>query len=166
MRRGLTAGFLIVAIVATTTTSQTEDAARVWVWSARCRTPTRVAIRLRLDGRTVYSASLPVCRWDRTHEDGTARFRFTPSRRLVWYGYRSDEGDGTTDPGDPTPAGAALDVDLWQAGGEPDVILLGFTIAAGNDLHMNSLHFLSPTEDRMSTMAPGLVLETRPEPKR
>jgi len=59
-----------------------------------------------------------------------------------------------------------LDVDLWQAGGEPDVILLGFTIAAGNDLHMNSLHFLSPTEDRMSTMAPGLVLETRPEPKR
>jgi hypothetical protein len=59
-----------------------------------------------------------------------------------------------------------LDVDLWQAGGEAAMILLGYTVAAGNDLHMNSLHFLSPTEDRVSTLAPGLVLETWPEPKR
>ena len=94
---------------------------------------------------------------------GKTSFRFTPARALTWYGYRSDEGDGTKDPGDTTPAGTALEIQFWQAGGESDAIELGYTVAARDGLHMNSVHVLSPTQNRTSTMAPGLVLETWPE---
>jgi hypothetical protein len=113
----------------------------------------------------MYDTSLPLCRSKRPYEEGKASFRFTPARPLVWYGYRSDEGGGTRDPGDTTAAGTTLQVEFWQAGGESDSIEIGYTVAASDGIHMNSLHLLSPTEKRTSTMAPGLVLETWPEKK-
>jgi len=136
---------------------------RVWVWNPRCQKATTVALRVRLDGKTLYRTSLPVCRWERQFEEGKTSFRFTPARPLVWYGYRSDEGDGSKDPGDPTPAGAPLEVEFWQAGGETDSISLGYTVSARDGLHMNSLHILSPLKKSVSTMAPGLVLDSWPE---
>jgi len=95
--------------------------------------------------------------------EGKASFRFTPARPLIWYGYRSDPGDGSEDPGDTTAAGTTLDVDFWQAGGETDWIELGYAVDASDGLHMNSILLLSPTRPSATTMAPGLVLETWPE---
>jgi hypothetical protein len=137
----------------------------VWVWNSQCQTPITVPLRVRLDGKTVYATSLPLCRWARRFENGKARFRFTPGRPLIWYGYRSDEGDGRKDQGDPTAPGTTLTIDFWQAGGESDVIELGYSVEATDRLHMNSIHLLSPTTASTTTMAPGLILETLPEIK-
>ncbi len=150
-----------MAMTAAPATAQDED--RVWVWNPHCPKPTPVTLQVRLDGTTVYSISLPLCRWQRDFEKGKASFRFTPTRPLVGYGYRSAPGDGSKDPGDTTPAGTALDVDFWQAGGEADVIELGYSVAARDGLHMSSFLGLSPTQRSTTTMAPGLVLETWPE---
>ena len=163
MRSTIAMGVLIAASIGTIASSSAQDDGPVWVWNPRCAVPSKVALRVRLDGKTIYATSLPVCRWERRFEEGKTSFRFTPPRALVWYGYRSDQGDGTKDRGDTTPAGTPLEVEFWQAGGEPDAIELGYVVAAGDGLHMNSLYFLSPTKKRSSTMAPGLVLETWPE---
>lgn len=156
---------LMAVSFAATVTAHAQDHDLVWVWNKRCPKPTTVTLQVRLDGTTIYSASLPLCRWERKFEKGKSSFRFTPARPLVWYGYRSDEGDGTKDPGDTTAAGTTLEVDFWQAGGETDAIELGYTVAASDGLHMNSLHILSPTRRSATTIAPGLVLETWPEKK-
>ena len=137
----------------------------VWVWNARCYDPTVIAILVHLDGRPVYRSTMPICRWERRFEKGRASFRFTPQRPLVWYGYRSDEGDSTPDVGDTTAANTPFEIDLWQAGGETDAIELGFQALARDGLHMNSIHFVWPTKPGATTMAPGLVLETWPEPR-
>ena len=164
MRRAAAVACLVSSLLSSTLArSQRSDSELVWVWNTQCLAPTHVALRVQLDGKTIYSSSLPLCRWDREHDTGKTSFRFTPARALTWYGYRSDEGDGTKDPGDTTPAGTALEIQFWQAGGESDAIELGYTVAARDGLHMNSLHVLSPTQKRTSTMAPGLVLETWPE---
>jgi hypothetical protein len=157
--------FFAAASFAAIVPSQAQDNDLVWVWNQRCPKPTTVALQVRLDGSTVYSTSLPLCRWEREFEKGKASFRFTPARALVWYGYRSDEGDGTKDPGDTTSAGTKLEIDFWQAGGETDAIELGYTVAASDGLHMNSVHCVSPIQRTTTTMAPGLVLETWPEKK-
>lgn len=135
----------------------------VWVWNSQCHKPTHIALRVLLDGKTIYFRSLPLCQWERRFEDGRASFSFTPKRTIVWYGYRSDEGEGKKDPGDPTAAGTSLEVDFWQAGGETDLIELGYDVAANDGLHMNSLHLLWPTKKSTTIMAPGLILETYPE---
>lgn len=135
----------------------------VWVWNRECPAATTIALRVRLDGAVVFSTSAPICRWERRFEKGRASFRFTPARPLVWYAHRSDPGDGSEDPGETTSAGTEFEVEFWQAGGEPDLVLLGYSVAAGDGLHMNAVHFLSPTEKSATTMAPGLELETWPE---
>ena len=136
----------------------------VWVWNAECHHPSIFAIRVRLDSTTLYRSSIPTCRWERGHENGKSSFRFTPRRALVWYGYRSDEGDSTKkDVGDTTPAGTPFEIDLWQAGGEVDAIELGVTASAHDGLHMNTIDVLRPGRRSRTTLAPGLVLETWPE---
>ncbi len=164
-RSGLSAVLLVAVFLAAAPSIEAHDHERVWVWNSRCQTPTRVALRVLLDGTAVYSTSLTLCQWEREFEKGKATFRFSPPRPLVWYGYRNDEGDGKPDSGDTTAAGTTLEIDFWQAGGEPDVIELGYTVAASDGLRMNSIHLLYPAERRTTTMAPGLVLETAPETK-
>jgi hypothetical protein len=158
--------FFVVAVgLVCSFSARADENDIVWVWNPRCPRPMHVALRVRLDGKTMYATSLPLCRWERRFEDGKASFQFTPGRSLIWYGYRSDEGEGKKDPGDPTAAGTPLRVDFWQAGGESDVIELGYSVSANDGLHMNSIHLLSPTAASTTTMASGLLLETRPERK-
>jgi hypothetical protein len=158
--------FLLALGVAGFFSVQANDQDIVWVWNSQRPSPSNVALRVRLDGKTVYATSLRLCRWERRFADGKASFRFTPSRPLIWYGYRSDGGDGTKDPGDQTAAGTKLTIGFWQAGGESDVIELGYSVAARDGIHMNSIHLASPTKPSTTTLAPGLILETRPESKR
>jgi len=144
-------------------TTQAQEDNQVWVWNSKCNTPINIALQVKLDGKEIFSTSLPLCQWKREFEDGKASFKFTPTRTLVWYGYRSDEEDGKEDKGDPTPAGTALEIEFWQAGGEADEIELDYSVSASDGLHMNSIHLLSPTKKINTTMAPGLILETQPE---
>jgi hypothetical protein len=156
---------LLLIAVNFATISMAQDHDLVWVWNKQCPKPTTVTLQVRLDGTTIYSTSLPLCRWEREFEKGKASFRFTLSRPLVWYGYRSDEGDGTKDPGETMAAGTTMEVDFWQAGGETDAIILGYSVTANNRIYMNSLHIPSPTHSSTITMAPGLILITWPEKK-
>jgi len=165
VRSRLSIVLLIAVSIFVTPAARAQDQDRVWVWSRRCPHPTNVALRVRLDGKTIYATVLPLCQWEGRFGDAKASFRFTPVRPLVWYGYRSDEGEGAKDPGDPTPAGTTLEVQFWQAGSEPAVVLLGYVARTGRYIYMNSIHFLSPVEKSIAIMAPGLVLETYPQQK-
>jgi hypothetical protein len=158
----MTKATFLAAALLTAIAAHADDQDMVWVWNSQCAAPTRVVLRVRLDGKKVYSTSIPLCLWSRKLDDGKASFTFTPSKKLVWYGYRSYT---TEDLGDPIPAGTALTVNFWQAGGETDTIELGYSVEARDGIHMNSVHLLSPISVRTTTMAPGLVLETRPEKK-
>ena len=151
--------------LSTSFVARARDTDLVWVWNRHCQTPVDISLRVRLDGKSVYATTLQLCRSDRAPEPGKASFQFTAGRPVVWYSYRTDSEDGREDPGDPTPAGTPLTVDFWQASGESDVIVLGYSVVAGNAIHMNSLHTLSPTNTVTTTMAPGLVLETGPKRK-
>jgi hypothetical protein len=156
---------LLIFAMNLTATASAQDNDNVWVWNQQCSNPTTVTLRVRLDDTTIFSKSIPICRWERKFEEGNDSFHFTPTRTIIWYGYRSDESDGTKDPGDSTAAGTPLIVEFWQAGGEKDAIELGYSVSASDGLHMNSIHLLSPTQKSATTMAPGLVLETLPEKK-
>lgn len=153
---------LLAVILAGTRSVLAQDNDIVWVWNSQCSTPVHVSLQVALDGKTVYATSIPICQWERRFESGKVSFQFVPGRTIVWYGYRSDPGDGTKDPGDPTAAGSILTVDFWQAGGESNAIELGYGVLAKDGLHMNSVHLLSPTEPKTTEMAPGLLLITRP----
>ena len=156
-------GLALVAAMSCVTVLHAQDHDTVWVWNAECHDPSIIAIRVRLDTTTLYRSSMPICHWERRFEKEKSSFRFTPRRALVWYGYRSDEGDSTKDLGDTTAANTPFEVDLWQAGGEVDAIELGVTADAPDGLHMNTVHILWPSKRSQTMLAAGLMLETWPE---
>ena len=163
MRTAMDRPLCLACLVFVISPARPQEHELVWAWSQQCKTPTTTRLEVRLDDAGIYSTSIPLCRRERASETEKASFQFIPTRPLVWYGYRSDEEDGTPDLGDTTAAGTKLDVDLWQAGGEQEAIELGYTVTAADGIHMNSVHVLSVIHRVSTTMAPGLVLETWPE---
>lgn len=153
-----------IALIGATGT-QARDHGLVWVWNKNCSPAKVVRLRICLDGKKSYSTSLSLCQSRRGYEEGRIRFKYTPTRVLVWYGYRSDQGNGESDPGDPTPGGTELDFDFWRAGGEMDSIELGYSVLAKDGCHMNSVHIMSLSHRSTTMMAPGLILETWPVKK-
>ena len=152
----------LVLAVTLANVPRTQEHDTVWVWNARCARQTVIAIRVHLDRALVYSDSIPLCRWERRFEGGSLSFQLKPRRPLVWYGYRSEGTLSTPDPGDTTEANAWLRINLWQAGAEANGLYIGLTAEATDGLHMNTVHWVSPTVLSTDTIAPGLVLETRP----
>ena len=150
---------LVTASIIFTPSALAQSGDIVWVWSSKCPAPTYVALRVKLDGKTIYIKSIPLCRWERRFEDGRASFQFRPRRELTWYGYRSDKGD-------PSPADAQLTVDFWEAGGDPADVLLGYSVASAHRIYMNSIYVLWPERKGSLVMAPSLVLLTMPDGKR
>jgi len=156
-------GTLLCVALAAVPLSWTEAHAQardtVSVWNARCRQPRRIKLSLRLGNRNLYRGSIPVCRSERRSETGRIRFRFTADRPIVWYGYRSAQRSPAHDVGDTTTANTSFELDIWQAGGEADALLLGVSAAARDGLHMNTVCVVWVTKPSRRTLATGLVLE-------
>jgi hypothetical protein len=134
----------------------------VWFWLSGCGGPD-MAIEVRLDGKLLHKSVVPICRAVREdaaaqgQSSGRIEVRFTAPRAIVWEGYR----DGP----DRTKAGQELTLDIWQAGADPEDLLLGVDVMDGKAIHMNTLHIAHPFKRDRSEIASGLEVVTyRPEP--
>lgn len=52
---------------------------------------------------------------------------------------------------------------IWQAGADPDDILLGVSFLAHDQASLNSIHIAKPGKPAESKLDPGLLIETYPE---
>jgi hypothetical protein len=146
---------LVVTLLAPTRLlAQQHDT--VWAWFTRCRQQRNVAFDVRLDQRVIYHSSFPICRVERQMEPQKhLEFSFKAPRSIVWKGYRSDEGDTTV-------ANTEFEVFIWQAGGDPDDLLLGVGVSAADGLHMNTILILRPDTSSLDQLADGLSVRTHP----
>jgi len=131
----------------------------VWFWFAACDGPA-MGIEIQLDKSTIYQSVFPVCRVDRAspvsqgQRIGKIRFTFKPGRPIVWEGYRDTK--------DTTEAGQLLEADIWQAGADPDDLLIGLSFADARSIHMNTIHIAHPSRRDESEVAAGLTVATFP----
>jgi hypothetical protein len=119
-----------------------------------------MVIEVRLDEVTPYKGTFPSCRASRTspHSQGQAsrlEFVFKPERAIMWEGYREEA--------DTTAPNHRIECNLWQAGADPDFMIIGVTFDDGEKIFMNTLHLMKPGERSHSEVADGLVLSTYPE---
>jgi hypothetical protein len=147
--------WLVVMLLAPTRLlAQQHDT--VWAWFTHCRQQRNVALDVRLDQRLIYHSSFPICRVERQKEPRKhLEFSFKAPRSIVWKGYRSDEGDTTI-------ANTEFEVSIWQAGGDPDDLLLGVGVSAADGLHMNTIVIFQPDKSSLDQLADGLSVSTRP----
>lgn len=122
----------------------------VLVWFGNCDNPKRIAIEVQLDGATISKFVVPVCKLPRTAEDAQKLLKFTVTET-----HRSLFGE---------PKGQQLEGNIWEAGGDPDDLLLGVSFTADNRIWLNSIAIVYPNKRSRSELATGLVMITYPTP--
>jgi hypothetical protein len=144
-----------------TVASQEAREGPVWFWFATCGGPL-MTLEVRLDNQVVYKSTFPLCRANRESVErqgqaGRIEFKMRPSRAIVWKGYR--------DTTDRSVAGKVLDVDVWEAGADPDALILGVSVVSGKRILMNTVHISHPDQRDESEIAKGLSVRTYPADK-
>ncbi len=56
----------------------------------------------------------------------------------------------------------AFDLQIWEAGADPDELLIGVVAEAQDGLHMNTIHIAHPLATDTTEVADGLLLITAP----
>ena len=143
----------IVALVAVVGSGKAAaDEERTWRWFVDCSEPMTSRLQVALRGSTLYEATLPLC-----HVTYRSRSREGESRILSFFftadaGIFGDEFRGL--------GRQRIEGNVWEAGGDPDQIILGLSFVAGNQILLNTLHFASPSRDSSHEQAAGLTSTT------
>ena len=128
--------------------SVTEKSDVVWTWSKRCNDDYRRGVKIRLNGKVLYRGVLPICRGSRDEEDGRVEFHFAGGHT-----FQGEYRTRTTDP---------IEGDIWQAGGEPDALILGISFDDGKQILLNTIHIAKPEKQTSSEVDKVLLITTYP----
>ncbi len=125
----------------------------VWVADG-CATGRALRVEVLLADTVIYRTSVTICRRQRSQIPQTHwPFSFKPSTRLVW----SNDSTGPDE---------SVSGDIWQAGGEPDALLLGVSLQSHNRILVNGLHVASAYQISRTPVDDDLVVRTTPLPPR
>jgi hypothetical protein len=124
----------------------------VWTWSNRCSDGHKLGVTIRLDQKVLYRGVLPICNGSRDAEDGRVEFHFA--------GGHTFQGEYRTRSID------SIEGDIWQAGGEPDTLILGISFDTSNQILLNTVHIARPEKQTSSELDKGLFITTYPVPDR
>ena len=121
-----------------------------------------MGLEVSLDGKVIHQATFAVCHRLRsatsTNEKRMIEFSFVAPRAITWNGYLDE--DNTTN------VGAKLEADIWQAGADPDALILGLSFDSSNQIYMNTVHIARIDRSSQSEVEPGLVVRTYPIPNK
>jgi len=124
-----------------------------WQWFGNCPSAQSLAIRVALDGKSLFHRVVPICR-TAIRDKRSLTFAFTAPRRITWTGY------GDTDL--QTSKAERIEGDIWLAGAQVDGLLLGINFSTKTTIVMNTVHRAKPAEQTQSEIERGLVITTEP----
>jgi hypothetical protein len=130
-----------------------SEAGPKWRWWPACETPHVTSLTIRLGGRVLHRARLRLCHLpDSAFDPGDERvavFRFKADAKRFGDDYRHF---GTR----------VIEGNVWEAGGDPDGIVLGISFVTADQVLLNTLHVANRGGSSRLELAPGLTSETTP----
>ncbi len=132
------------------------DKSSVWYWFEDC-TDKKMNLEVMLDGNTIYNASFPTCKKERSLHSKTKKqkvleFRFVPTRTITWEGYLDEDNT--------TKVGQEIEGNIWLSGSESEGLILGVSFMSNNQIFMNSVHFARMGSKSDSEIVSGLLVTT------
>ena len=121
-----------------------------WHWFEKCDGGKNLGIAVFLDGKVVYRSRFSVCRIN--VPTVTAK-----QQKLV---FRIRGGHVFQDEYHTLPT-QTIDANIWQAGAEPDALLLGVSFVSDRVL-LNTIHVAKPDAVTVSKLDRGIVVRTFP----
>jgi hypothetical protein len=133
-------------------TAPAPGATVAWHWFQSCGGRARnLGLVVLLDGQAVYRSEFPVCRNSQS----------TPGRKIVFHikGGHVFRGGYRTSPTE------TIEVNIWQAGADPNALSLGVRFASDRVL-LNTIHVAKPESTSVSQPDQGIELRTFPLPRK
>ncbi len=115
-------------------------------WSEKCPASKKLTVELLVDGQRKYRKTISICQIERNTLPGG-----TMSTTLQTE--RSHFGE---------PRLTLLEAVFWEAGADPDALVLGVSFASKERVWLNSLHVAFPDKEARTELAPGVSIKSYP----
>jgi hypothetical protein len=125
----------------------------VWYWFGDCPSGRMMGVQVLLEGKSVYRSHFRACLMERT-DANTERQR--EIREFHFPGGHTFQGTYHTQKGE------TIQGNIWEAGADPDAILLGVSFMAHNQVLLNTIHIAKLGKATQSVLDTGLVMKTYP----
>ena len=155
----LSSCLLAVAVTAAITPasfsqSSGQGGEKVWYWFSDCQPRKMMGVEVVLDGKSVYRTEFRICALERNGQQSAG----SPNIRKAFY-----FGGGHTFQGEyHTTERQRIEGNIWQAGADPDALLLGVSFMTKNQILLNTLHVAKPDKATGTMVDPGVVVRTYP----
>ena len=121
----------------------------VWHWYSECAKQQKVELKMLLDGAVIYKSTFSACSMPRSSivpEPKQRGLEFTlpakGNQRLK------------------VPTKIPVEGNIWEAGSDPDAILVGVSFATKDQVLLNTLHIAEMGKTTTSQLARGLFVVT------
>jgi hypothetical protein len=134
--------------------SSPQQSENVWFWFGDCPEPKVTDVQVLLEGKSIYHSTFRACQMNRT--DANSERELKTSTSFNFPGGHTFQGTYHT------RATEKVEGIIWQAGADPDDILLGVSFVAHDQILLNTIHITKPGKPTESNLDPGLVIKTYP----
>jgi hypothetical protein len=123
----------------------------LWFWFADCVQKRHLKIEVLLDGKAVYESSFAIC-------PATKRSAGLKQKIIVFHfkGGYVFQGEYRTSPLE------TIEGNIWQAGADPGVVLLGVSFSNKKRILLNTIHIAKPDGESVYEIDRGLKVRTFP----
>ena len=149
MRRTIL-GITLLLVIATSMSALPEES--LWQWSEKCGGNNAMELEVLVDGITIYRSSIPICRM--SNRAGTSESH----TEAISYYFRGGHVFGEYH----TVRTQTIEGNVWQAGSDPDELLLGISFSTKKQVLLNTIHIAKPGRVSSSEVDRGIVVRTFP----
>lgn len=153
-------GFCTVAValltICTAVSCQESQAQpdRLWFWFGDCPNPKQMQVEIVVDGQAVYRSRFHACRLARSQQVDEAEqktmYQFYFSGGHTWQDeYHTSKSD-------------KIEGIIWEAGADPDDIVLGVSFATDKQILLNTVHIVKPGTPTQARLDRGVLIKTYP----
>ncbi len=128
----------------------------LWFWFEKCGQPP-LKIEVLVEGKVVLDSKVDICRRARSgvlpESQDHLTVKFKAARDFSWENYVE---------GLKTKAGMELELDMWQAGAEPDALTIGVVVTTSKQIYTHTYHVALPSGRVESEIAAGVLVRSAP----
>jgi hypothetical protein len=127
---------------------------KLWFWFGDCSNGKMMGLQVLIEGKSIYHMPFRACQMDGTDEINNQERRIKATFHFP--------GGHTFQSEYHTRKAETIEGTIWQAGADPDAILLGVSFMANNQVLLNTIHIAKPGKNTELTLDTGLVMKTYP----
>lgn len=145
-------GVLILFFVAfaLSTLSQTStNGEKVWYWFADCHDGKMLGVQVLLDRKPIYRAEFRACQMDRNVTNSESKVFYFPGGHTFQREYHTKKTE-------------RIEGNIWQAGADPDGLLLGLSFMTKDRVLLNTIHIAKPDKIMETEIDSGVFVKTYP----